>query len=270
MIFLYVGVYALVLIAFASLIRRTVWGSFFLALLALATAPLWGEHLDGWFRWTKTLSVLVPMAFLIGLARIAHHDDRGGAWKVMRGEWVLWAFYAMFSLNIAEASVKDIALGNTFNGLAGFILVVLMPWVRYPGSSERLWGFDKVNRGDVFGMTGIGWNVAYVTWNLAFVYNENPTYVASSATLLLAALGYTFLARKPELFAMIRVFTLALHLTLRAATDIMPRTFDTYPAVANETVSLVWGVANFALLLVLLAVRIFGRASEREAPAPGE
>ncbi|MEL6246324.1 MAG: hypothetical protein AAFQ85_13335, partial [Pseudomonadota bacterium] len=166
--------YLAILIAFAIVIRRSVWLSFALALGALATAPLWADNLDGWFRWLKTLSVLIPMAFLIGLARIAHHDDRGGPWRIMRGDWVLWAFYAMFGLNIIEASVKDIALGNTFNGAAGFILAILLPAVMYPGTSQRNWGFASDNRGDVFCMSGLAWNIAYVSWNLAFVYNENP------------------------------------------------------------------------------------------------
>ena len=192
------------------------------------------------------------------------------AWRIMRGEWVLWAFYAMFSLNIAEASVKDIVLGNTLNGLAGFMLVILMPWVRYPGSTERNWGFREENRGDVYAFTGVAWNVAYVTWNMAFVYNENPTYFASSATLLLATLGYTFLVRKPELFAMMRVFMLALHLTIRAASDIMQTTFDTHVPPVSENASLIWGIANFAFLLILLVLQVThwtrkGRA-RRETP----
>lgn len=269
MVLVYAAIYIAILLLFATLIRKSVWGAFALALLALATAPLWPNHLDGWFRWIKTLSVLIPMAFLIGLARIAHHDQRGGAWKFMRGEWVLWGFYAMFALNIAEASVKDIALGNTLNGAAGFVLMILLPAVRYPGSKKPNWGFAEGNRGDVFALTGTAWNVAYVSWNLLFVYNENPTYFASSAALLVAALLYTFLVNKPELFGMIRVFTLAFHLTLRAATDVMPQTLDQYPAVQNETLSTVWAIGNFIALISLLAWRLFSvNKARREETAP--
>ncbi|MEO1101720.1 MAG: hypothetical protein AAFW65_07725 [Pseudomonadota bacterium] len=272
MVFVYAAIYIVVLLLFATLIRKSVWGAFGLALVALATAPLWPEHLDGWFRWVKTLSVLVPMAFLIGLARIAHHDQRGGAWKFMRGEWVLWGFYAMFALNIAEASVKDIALGNTLNGAAGFVLMILLPAVRYPGFKQRNWGFADDNKGDVFALTGTAWNIAYVSWNLLFVYNENPTYFASSAALLIAALLYTFLVNKPELFGMIRVFTLAFHLTLRAATDVMPQTLDQYPAVPNETVATVWAIVNFVAMISLLAWRLFSVNASRKdkAAVPSE
>lgn len=258
MLFVYVGAYALVLIALAAFVRHSVWGTFALALAALCTAPLWGEHLDGWFRWIKTLSVLVPTAFLICIARIAHHDDRGGVWRFWRGDWVLWAFWAMFALNIAEASVKDITLGNTLNGVAGLVLILLLPWVRYPGSDKKNWTFSDENRGDVYGYTGWAWNVAYVSWNLAFIYNENPSYFASSATLLLATLGYTFMVGKPQLFAMLRPLLLALHLTLRAATDIFPNTLDKYPVVQDPAMSMVWGAVNFALLFVLLILSIRG------------
>jgi len=248
--------YLAILIAFAIVIRRSVWLSFALALGALATAPLWADNLDGWFRWLKTLSVLIPMAFLIGLARIAHHDDRGGPWRIMRGDWVLWAFYAMFGLNIIEASVKDIALGNTFNGAAGFILAILLPAVMYPGTSQRNWGFASDNRGDVFCMSGLAWNIAYVSWNLAFVYNENPSYFISSAVLLSAALLYTTAIGKPELFGMIRVFTLAFHLTLRAATDWLPQTLDDADAVTDPQIGLIWGAVNLMGLMALLVYRV--------------
>lgn len=272
MVFVYAAIYIVVLLLFVTLIRKSVWGAFGLALLALATAPLWLGNLDGWFRWIKTLSVLVPMAFLIGLARIAHHDQRGGAWKFMRGEWVLWGFYAMFALNIAEASVKDIALGNTLNGAAGFVLMILLPAVRYPGFKQANWGFAEKNRGDVFVLTGTAWNVAYVSWNMLFVYNENPTYFASTAALLIAALLYTFLVNKPELFGMIRVFTLAFHLTVRAATDVMPQTLDQYPAVPNKTLAMVWGIGNFVALMALLVWRLssVNKVRRQEAAQPTE
>lgn len=267
MVFLYAAIYVATLLLFATFIRKSVWGAFAFAVLALASAPLWVDHLEGWFRWIKTLSVLVPMVFLIGLARIAHHDQRVGAWKFMRGEWVLWGFYAMFALNIAEASVKDIALGNTLNGAAGFVLMILLPAVRYPGFKQTNWGFAQDNRGDVFSLTGTAWNIAYVTWNLLFVYNENPAYFASSASLLGAALFYTFLVNKPELFGMIRVFTLSFHLTLRAATDVLPTTLDQYPATPNETISTIWGAVNFTFLLGLLIWRLRSVNQSRKASA---
>jgi hypothetical protein len=38
--------------------------------------PLWLEQLDGWFRWAKTLSVLIPTAMLVGIARIANYEKK--------------------------------------------------------------------------------------------------------------------------------------------------------------------------------------------------
>ena len=42
MLFVYAGAYALVLIALAVFVRRSVWGTFVLAVAAMCTAPLWG------------------------------------------------------------------------------------------------------------------------------------------------------------------------------------------------------------------------------------
>ena len=36
--------------------------------LSLFTFPLWFNNLEGWFRWAKTLSVLLPTAFVVGCA----------------------------------------------------------------------------------------------------------------------------------------------------------------------------------------------------------
>lgn len=63
--------YIVFLLLLVEGMRRTprLTGAFWL--LSLLTAPLWAENVVGWFRWAKTVSVLIPTAIVVGGARIA-------------------------------------------------------------------------------------------------------------------------------------------------------------------------------------------------------
>lgn len=103
--------------AHAALSRRV------LATLAI-DSPLWAENVVGWFRWAKTVSVLIPTAIFVGFARIArlHRENPNQMLAFFRGDWVLKVLYLVLFLNIAEATAKDFATANYFNALCGFHL----------------------------------------------------------------------------------------------------------------------------------------------------
>ncbi len=215
-------------------------------ILALFTFPLWGDQLDGWFRWVKTLSVLVPTALVVGIARVANYEDKKGWWSFFKKDWVLWTMYGVLGLNILEASLKDLALGNYFNAISGFILIVTIPLFKSKRSKKRGWAFSKDKPGDLLAYTDPMWNFLYTTWNIAFVYAENPGFAASSLVILLAAELYPIIKGRPELYVTARVYTLATHILIRATYDIFTPLMDS-TQFANNNVVFYWGIINIVL-----------------------
>jgi len=214
-------------------------------ILALFTFPLWFEQLDGWFRWVKTFSVLIPTALILGLGRLAHSDVRARFWEFFRRNWVLWALYAVLGLNILEASLKDLALGNYFNAISGFILIVTIPLFKSKGRRDG-WAFSKGKPYDMLAYTDPLWNFLYTTWNIAFVYAENPGYAASSLCILLAAEIYPLIKRRPELYVQARAYTLAVHILIRATYDIFTPIMDS-SAFASDKAVYYWGLVNLVM-----------------------
>lgn len=208
-------------------------------LLALLTFPLWLMNVEGWFRWAKTLSVLIPTAF-VGLVRLANYDKKEGMWQVLRKDWVYWVLYGVLFLNIFEATLKDATLGNWFNAVSGFILCITIPF------PPKYWAISKRKHGDLVAFTTPAWNFLYTSWNACFVYAENPGYFASSVCILLAAELYPIIMKRPELYIMARVYTLAWHILTRACYDIFTPVMDS-SSWANENVLYFWGLLNVIL-----------------------
>lgn len=217
-------------------------------LLSLLTFPLWFAQLDGWFRWVKVISVLLPTALIVGPARIANFDQLGGWWNIFRKDWVLWAMYGVLGLNILEATIKDFGLQNYMNASVGVILILTMPLFKYVGKKANGWKFSKEEPGDLLAFTHPMWNFLYTTWNIAFVYAENPGFAASSLSILLAAELYPVFKKRPELYVTARVYTLAMHMLIRATYDIFTPIMDS-TRFYNETVVHYWGVVNLALAI---------------------
>ena len=159
---------------------------------------------------------------------------------------MLWALYGVLGLNILEASLKDLALGNYFNAISGFILIVTIPLFKSRKSKRRGWEISKDKPGDLLVYTDPLWNFLYTTWNIAFVFAENPGFAASSLCILLAAELYPIIKGRPELYVTARVYTLAIHILIRANYDIFTPLMDS-SAFANPTAVHYWGIINFAI-----------------------
>ena len=214
---------------------------------SLLTFPIWilSGNVDGWFRWFKILSVILP-TIVVGLARVAVHEQRTGRiWDVLRSPKFVWFFYGILFLNITEAVVKDLQLGNYPNALAGAVLCVTIPYV------PKFWNITTTGGSDLIAYTTVGWNLLYTTWNACFVYAESPVYFGSSLCILLAAELYPVFKKRPELYITARVYTLAAHLLLRAVFDVFPQTMDT-SSWFDEGVLQTWGVINLVVAVPFL------------------
>jgi hypothetical protein len=192
------------------------------------------------------ISVLLPTALIVGPARIANFDKLTGWWNIYRKNWVLWALYGVLGLNILEATLKDIGLGNYMNATVGAILIVTMPLFKYRGKKANGWEFSKDEPGDLIAYTHPMWNFLYTTWNIAFVYAENASFAASSLTILLAAELYPVFKKRPELYVTARVYTLAVHMLIRATYDIFTPIMNS-AQFYNESVAYYWGVINLVM-----------------------
>ncbi|WBW96477.1 hypothetical protein [Oceanirhabdus sp. W0125-5] len=232
------GGYFALLILIVSFMRKHYKIANWIWIGALFTFPLWLRNVDGWFRWFKTLSVLVP-TILVGFARISNYEERKGkGWEFLQKGWVMWTLYGVLFLNIMEATVKDYQMGNMLNALCGVILCITIPF------PSKYWKISKGKASDLVVYTTIGWNLLYTTWNGCFVYAEAGAYFASSLCIIFAAEIYPIMKRRPELYVMSRVYTLATHILIRACFGgLFPSLMDA-SSWHNAEILKYWGIIN--------------------------
>ena len=213
-------------------------------IVSLFTFPLWLKGgVIGWFRWAKILSVILPTIF-VGFCRIASVENRKGKWwEFIQKPWVLWFTYVVLFLNIMEATLKDLALGNYANCACGFLLCVTIPF------ASKYWKYHKEGKGDLIVYTTMAWNFLYTTWNLCFVYGESKAYFASSVCILLAAEIYPLIKKRHELYIMARVYTLATHMIVRSCFGGLILKIMDSSSWFNETVWQTWGKINLILII---------------------
>ncbi len=260
------SIYTIFLMFFIGFMRKHRYIALAFWILSLFTFPLWAGQLHGWFRWVKVISVLVPTALLVGPARIANLEKREGWWKIYRKDWVFWAFYAILGLNILEATIKDLVLGNYLNGIVGAILIITMPLYKYFDNKPNGWAISDDETGDVVAYTPAIWNFLYTTWNIAFVYAENPGFAASSLCILLAAELYPVMKKRPELYITARIYTLAAHMLIRATYDIFTPIMDS-SQFGSQTIVFYWGIINFMIALPYVIWHFNNRRKEIKANA---
>ncbi len=236
--------YTLFLLVIIGVMRKHYKFASIFWVCTLLTFPLWlMGGVQGWFRWAKILSVILP-TIVVGFIRIANYEDRKGkVWEILKKPWAIWFLYSILFLNIMEATMKDFTTGNLFNAMCGFLLCVTIPF------PMKYWKISKEKHGDLIAYTTAFWNFAYTTWNLCFVFGESKEYFASSICILLAAELYPILMKRPELYIISRVYTLATHLLIRAC---LPNLFPTVMNASswqNPTLLKYWGIANFVLIV---------------------
>lgn len=236
------GGYFLILMAITAFMRKYYKIANIIWIAAIFTCPIWSRNVEGWFRWAKTVSVLLP-TILVGLARVSNIENKKGKfWEFVQKGWVMWFLYGVLFLNIMEATIKDYQMGNILNALCGVILCITIP---YPG---KFWNVGKnMNKGgcgDLVVYTTIGWNFLYTTWNGCFVYAETGAYFASSICIILAAEMYPLIKRRPELYIMSRVYTLATHIFIRACFGGLFPVIMNASTWHNDQILKYWGIVN--------------------------
>lgn len=236
--------YFTVLILIVEFMRTKYRAASVIWVASLLTFPLWIlGGVEGWFRWAKILSVILP-TIVVGFCRVASVEDKKGkVWEFLRKPWILWFTYGILFLNIIEATLKDVGLGNYANAAVGFLLCVTIPF------APKFWEYKKSDKGDLIVYTTFAWNFLYTTWNLCFVYGESPNYFASSMCILLAAELYPLFKRRHELYITARVYTLATHMIVRSCFGgFILKVMDS-SAWFNPDVLSTWGIINLVLII---------------------
>ncbi len=212
-------------------------------ILALLTFPLWFINLHSFFRWAKTISVLIPIC-LVSFIRISNDGNHKDVLMSLKKKWPLWLLYLVLNLNIIEAVKQDLELGNYFNAIAGIILCITIP---LPTKHWRIAKHDgKNNFAELIADLPLAWCLLYVTWNAAFVYSENTMFVASSICILIAPEIWMLVKKRTDLWLMGRIYTLAIHILIRSCYDIFTPIMDS-SLWYNESVCYFWGLGNLIL-----------------------
>lgn len=235
--------YMLFLIMFLEFTRERQGFYKWFFILSLLTFPLWFLNLHSWFRWAKTISVLIPTCF-VSFIRIANDGDHENTMQSLRKKWPLWILYVVLMLNIVEATLTDFELGNILNALCGVILCITIP---LPTKHWRIGKNDGKNAfSELIADLPLAWCLLYVTWNAAFVYAENTTFFASSLCILIAPEIWMFIKKRTDLWLMGRVYTLAIHILIRSCYDIFTPVMDSTLWFKPEVLKW-WGVVNILL-----------------------
>jgi len=252
-IFVSMAFYMLFLFLFLEYSREKQGFYKWFSILAILSFPLWFLNLDSWFRWAKTISILIPLCF-VSYIRISNDGYHNDFLPSLKKEWPMWILYMILILNIVEASLKDYTLNNYFNALSGVILCITIP---LPKKHWRIANNDGKNSfAELIADLPLAWCLLYVTWNAAFVYAENTSYFASSLCILVIPEIWMFVKRRTDLWLMGRIYTLAVHLLIRGCYDIFTPIMNS-EAWFNASIMVYWGIINFGLHLVYLIYWFF-------------
>lgn len=249
-IFVSMAVYMLFLFLFLEYSREKQGFYFWFSVFALCSFPLWFFNLDSWFRWVKTISILIPLLFF-SLVRIANDGKHSHILSTLRKKWPMWVLYAILILNILEAMMQDMSSMNYFNAICGLILIITIPLPKnhwYVGKND-----GKNSFAEILADLPLAWCLLYVSWNAAFVYGENITFFASSLCILIIPQIWMFFKKRVDLWLMGRVYTLAVHLLIRASYDIFTPVMDS-SAWFNTSVLYYWGMINLIAHILYLAI----------------
>lgn len=258
--------YLVFLLVLIDVMRKHTRLAFVAVIFAVLSFPFWNE-VEGWFRWAKILSVLVPMAFVVGPARLAwyYKDNQSAIAKFYRGNWTLFVLYGVLFLNIAEATLKDFQTANYMNAICGVILCATIPWPSYKGGKHQYWLFDPKRPNDLLFYSTHAWNFLYTTWNMCFVYGESPAFFFSSACILVAAELYPVLKKRPELYIIARIYTLAAHVLIRGIYDVFTPVMNSEP-IFDENALMIWGAINLVLHVPFAIWYFRKQRADKEAP----
>lgn len=218
------------------------------SIIAICSFPLWFLNIDSWFRWAKTISILIPLIFF-NYVRISNDGNHKDKFMILKQKWPMWILYSVLMLNIIEAMLQDIGGGNYFNAACGLILCITIP---LPTKHWRVGKNDGKNSfAEILADLPLAWCLLYATWNMAFVYGENITYFASSLCILIIPEIWIFFKKRVDLWLMARVYTLAVHLLIRASYDIFTPVMDSTAWFSASFLNY-WGLFNLVLHVVYL------------------
>jgi len=237
------SIYIAILILVTELARKSPEFGFVLT-VSLVILLFFSKNIDGWFRWAKDLSILLPM-LVVGMGRLSSKNQwKSQFGKFWRSKPIRYFTCAILCLNIFEASLKGYQIGNHANGICGFLLIACVPF-----AVDRYWKFDHSDNDVLACDLSVAWCFLYTTWNACFVYGETSAYFASSCCIILIPEIYNYISirrKKANLWIHARIYTLMLHLSIRSFYDVFTPFMNAEPWF-NYEVWKVWGTVNVIL-----------------------
>ena len=228
------------------------------SLLAILSVPIWMQKFDGWFYIVKILSVWVPITIYAVIKASYPSSDRMKRWATIFAK----ASFFLLTLNILEASVKDLIQQNTLNGITGILLIVVLPLI-----SKDNWNAINYKHQPfvIKANTPFFYIFLYSSWNVCFVYTVFPEYFFVVVISLLYCFIHVWFTKSPNLWFTFRTFTLGFILMLRANSYLVENHLD-FGYLHNEAVGSIWGLVN---LVLILGYAIYSYKGELKSSALG-
>lgn len=236
--------YIAILYLLVELARKYLKTTTVIGALAILAFPFWIKTFgNDWFRLGKVLIVVIPTCF-VNVCRMSNkYKDKGLSF--LKKNWVLWFFYAVLFLNILEASIKDLTLGNYFNFGAGILCAITIPF------PPKHWRFgSKEGWAELICDLPLMWCLFYTTWNAGFVYAENTGFFASSICILIVPEIYSLIRKRSDLWLHARVYTLAIHMFIRGTFGDVFAPIMGSEAWRNESIIPIIGILNLVFGVV--------------------
>eukprot|EP00927_Polykrikos_kofoidii_P047069 TRINITY_DN41167_c0_g1_i1.p1 TRINITY_DN41167_c0_g1~~TRINITY_DN41167_c0_g1_i1.p1 ORF type:complete len:331 (+),score=29.41 TRINITY_DN41167_c0_g1_i1:72-995(+) len=247
----------------------------------LCSCPLWLlQPLEGWFEFAKIFSIFIPIQLMNALRLTSALESENSTPSccfqcavaminsLARSTWD-WVFFFVLILNISEAAVADVQLGNYANAACGVTLLISQPLPDTGDagpSTRRFMGIDKGELAkspyfDFLYDLPLGWSLLYTTWNLCFCLDKRRSHFLCVCVVLLAPLLRALLGGRSDLWMQSRIYTLAIRYTILGYYDIYDLYMDS-STLFDADVVYWWGLANVALGVVYV-LWFFGLATRR-------
>lgn len=220
--------------------------------LPIVSTSTWESGYTAWFAVAKFVGALVGVLALnyfrtVGVCNVTSH----------------FTCLGLLALNIVEALFRDLEKGRNHipNAITALLLIVSLPFVPQLGKFSSL-AVETTRTGYFLFPTDPAWTLLYSTWNAAFSYGDNYSWI--TRLMLLPPFFVSYYLGYPECWLGARCLSLMGSMVMRATQTSYVYTPGRSPLTPppgtrqhNPSIYAAWGTFNLALAVLYLTHRAF-------------